>query len=179
MKKKYSQFDQYEDLHRLINSSDHVDIKVVEGSVTLREFISGCFSYHPKWMILLFKIRELLVKVLNLKQHDFGDSLPSLSPHNVSFKPGDKGGFFVVRGGKEDTYWIAEAPDDNHLKAYIAIVSEGLDNTLKKFYLITIVKYIHWTGPIYFNFIRPFHHLVVTKMAKAGVQYTGVTRKEK
>ncbi|NQY75258.1 MAG: DUF2867 domain-containing protein [Candidatus Margulisbacteria bacterium] len=33
-----------------------------------------------------------------------------------------------------------------------------------------MVSNIHWTGPIYFNLIRPIHHLVVTKMAKAGVR---------
>ena len=132
--------------------------------------LSTSFLAIPKWMIFLFKIREILVRILNLRRHDFGESLPTLSPDEVSFNLGDKGGFFIVRGGKEDHYWISEAPDDNHLKAYIAIVSENLDDNWKKFYLITIVNYLHWTGPVYFNLIRPFHHVVVSKMAKAGVK---------
>jgi hypothetical protein len=32
-----------------------------------------------------------------------------------------------------------------------------------------VVHYKHWTGPVYFNLIRPFHHLVVSRMARAGL----------
>jgi hypothetical protein len=41
------------------------------------------------------------------------------------------------------------------------------------YYPITIVFYKHWTGPVYFNLIRPFHHLVVARMARHGLTYTG------
>ena len=35
---------------------------------------------------------------------------------------------------------------------------------------LTVVHYKHWTGPVYFNVIRPFHHLVVRQMARAGTK---------
>jgi len=41
-------------------------------------------------------------------------------------------------------------------------------NGLIRYYIVTIVHYLHWTGPVYFNLIRPFHHLVVARMARAG-----------
>ncbi|MGE6761631.1 DUF2867 domain-containing protein [Corallococcus interemptor] len=28
--------------------------------------------------------------------------------------------------------------------------------------------YRNWAGPVYFNVIRPFHHLVVARMARHG-----------
>jgi hypothetical protein len=31
------------------------------------------------------------------------------------------------------------------------------------------VHYKHWAKPVCFNLIRPFHHLVVSRMAKPGV----------
>ena len=42
-----------------------------------------------------------------------------------------------------------------------------------RFYIMTVVHYKHWTGPVYFNMIRPFHHLVVRRMALAGLKGNG------
>ena len=41
--------------------------------------------------------------------------------------------------------------------------------SFNRYYVVTAVNYKHWTGPVYFNLIRPFHHLVVSRMAKHGV----------
>jgi hypothetical protein len=71
---------------------------------------------------------------------------------------------------QEDVYWFAETPPDRHLKAYFGVVVEPLANDLKRYYIVTIVHYLHWTGPVYFNLIRPFHHLVVARMAQAGAK---------
>jgi hypothetical protein len=49
-------------------------------------------------------------------------------------------------------------------------VAEPVANGLIRYYIVTIVHYLHWTGPVYFNLIRPFHHLVVARMARAGSQ---------
>jgi len=35
--------------------------------------------------------------------------------------------------------------------------------------IATVVHYRHWTGPIYFNLIRPFHHLIVWFMLRRGL----------
>ncbi len=43
--------------------------------------------------------------------------------------------------------------------------------SINRFYVITTVFYKHWTGPVYFNYIRPFHHLVVSQMAKYGLKH--------
>jgi hypothetical protein len=71
-----------------------------------------------------------------------------------------------VRAGEEGRYWIAETPDDKHLKAYFVVVQEPLGNAVNRFSVITTIYYKHWTGPVYFNLIRPFHHLVVARMAR-------------
>jgi hypothetical protein len=42
----------------------------------------------------------------------------------------------------------------------------------KRFHVVTIVHYRRWTGPVYFNVIRPFHHLVVYQMAKSAASYS-------
>ncbi|WP_218919788.1 DUF2867 domain-containing protein [Streptosporangium roseum] len=54
---------------------------------------------------------------------------------------------------------------ESHLTACLAVVAEP-----GRFHVVTVVKYHRWTGPVYFNAIRPFHHLVVLGMARAGVR---------
>jgi uncharacterized protein DUF2867 len=34
--------------------------------------------------------------------------------------------------------------------------------------VVTNVHYHNWAGPVYLQVIRPFHHVVVTRMAQAG-----------
>jgi len=118
---------------------------------------------------MLYHIRELLVKVLGLVKHEAPEQLPCLRPEDVSFTPGEKVTLFTVRSAKENIYWISETPEDKHLSAYFGVITEILGNDLKRFYVITIVHFKHWTGPVYFNLIRPFHHLVVSRMARAGL----------
>jgi len=149
---------------------DHVDVKTIEGIASLRSFISGMLSYYPWWMIMLYRIREIIVHILNLVKHEKPDILPSIKPENLSFTPGESASFFFVRSAKEDTYWIAESPEDKHLKAFIGIVTEKLINDRTRFHVFTSVKYIHWSGLVYFNLIRPFHHFVVWRMMIAGIR---------
>ena len=82
--------------------------------------------------------------------------------------PGDSVTFFVVREAVADVYWVSETPEDKHLAAYFGVVTEKLDQRKSRFHVFTAVRYLHWTGPVYFNLIRPFHHLVVSRMMKHG-----------
>jgi hypothetical protein len=111
----------------------------------------------------------MLVPILGLVKHESPEELPNLKAEEISFTPGENVTFFIVRSAKEGVYWFSETPEDKHLSAYFGVVVEPLKNDLKRFYIVTIVQYKHWTGPVYFNLIRPFHHLVVARMARAGV----------
>ena len=150
--------------------SDFTDVKVYEGSVTLRQFIASMLSYYPPWLILLYRARKTLAGILGLASHPEPDELPDLKPADISFRNGTKVTFFEVRDAKEDTYWITETPRDKHLKAYFGIMAEPAPEAKNRFYVVTTVYYKHWTGPVYFNLIRPFHHLVVSRMAHAGLR---------
>ena len=151
-----------------LKGSDYTDIKVFEYSCSMRAFIAGMLSYNPWWLKLLYRIRGFLVHLIGLERQDSIDLRPIMRPGDVSLMPGDLALFFIVRIAKDEAYWISETPEDRHLSAYFGVVVEPLDETNKRFYVLTIVKYKHWTGPVYFNLIRPFHHLVVSQMARAG-----------
>ena len=153
-----------------LEDSDHIDVKVVEGRVTLREFIASMLSYRPWWLVLLFRIRTIVARILRLDEPDIPEDLPVLRPDDVPMTPGGEAVLFILRAAEDDQFWIAETPEDRHLRAYIAIVVEHLEDDLRRFHIVTIVKYKHWTGPVYFNLIRPFHHIVVYVMARAGVR---------
>ncbi len=51
--------EQFEDIRHLLQRADYTDVKVVEGSVSLREFIASMLSYYPRWVIGLYRIRAV------------------------------------------------------------------------------------------------------------------------
>ena len=127
-------------------------------------------SYYPWWIVFLYRVREILVNILGLVKHEKPEDLPNIMPEDLAFDPGEKASFFIVRTAKENIYWVAETPEDKHLQAYFGVVAEDLSDRLTRFHVFTSVKYNHWTGPVYFNLIRPFHHLVVASMMRNGVR---------
>jgi hypothetical protein len=159
----------FSELGKYIEEADFTDVKVFEGEVSLRKFIASMLSYYPWWIVGLYRIRRLLVSILGLVKHKAPQQLPDLQPDDVSFTPGEHVTFFTVRCAREDCFWVSETPDDKHLRAYFGVVKETTGNSINRFYVITTVFYKHWTGPIYFNLIRPFHHLVVSRMARYGL----------
>jgi len=164
------QIKKYPELDICFQNINHIDIKTIEGSVSLRGFIAGMLSYHPWWIKMLFSIRKILVGLFGLVKHEEPDEILCLDPEKISFVPGDNVSFFITYKAKEDEYWAGMSPDDKHLSAYFGIVTETIDNNKTRFHVFTTVIYKHWTGPLYFNLIRPFHHFVVWRMMKAGVE---------
>ena len=166
----------FSELEKYFKKADFTDVKVFEGETTLREFIASMLSYYPWWIVQLYRIRKLLVSILGLVKHEAPEELPNLQPEDVSFTPGNNVTFFIVRCAKEEIFWISETPDDKHLRAYFGVVKESASNSTNRFYVITTVFYKHWTGPIYFNLIRPFHHLVVSRMAQYGLTHQNIAK---
>ena len=154
---------------QLLKGANYIDIKTIEGQTSLRQFMASMLSYYPGWVVFLYRIRTILVKLLGLVEHPAPQTLPKLGPQDVSFAVGEAVTFFTVRLAEEKHYWVGETPEDKHLSAYFAVVAEPLEDHRNRFHVATIVYYKHWTGPVYFNLIRPFHHLVVGRMMRAGV----------
>jgi hypothetical protein len=150
-----------------VKNADHVDVKIVEGDVTLRQFVAGMFNYQPAWMTFLYRVRGVFVRFLGMKQEGVPQG-QHLRPEDVPMTPNTKLAFFTVKLAREDQYILVEA-NDQHLDAALGVVVEPLENGRNRFKVITIVHYNNWAGPVYFNVIRPFHHVVVGRMARAGI----------
>ena len=159
---------QFKEWQHYFEGADFTDIKTIESRNDLRTFIAAMLSYYPWWIVMLYRIRVVIVQLLGLVKHEAPAELPDLQPEQISFTPGEAVTFFIVRMAEENVYWFSETPPDKHLRAYFGIVAEPLANDLKRYYIVTIVHYRHWTGPVYLNLIKPFHHLVVARMARAG-----------
>jgi len=160
---------QFHEIRELLKEADHVDVKVVEGRVTLRKFIASMLSYYPWWIVMLYRIRAVFVRLLGIREEENFGELPRLEEADISLTPGETAIFFTVYKAEENQFWIAETPEERHLRAYFGIFAEDIRDDLKRFHVITIVHYKDWTGPVYFNTIRPFHHIVVSRMAQAGI----------
>jgi hypothetical protein len=145
---------------------DHVDVKVVESRASLREFLAAMLAYQPGWVTFLYGVRRVLVRFLGLRQPGVPHAL-RLTPAAVPMTPGRKLAFFQVQGAAEDRYWVGAAAD-KHLTGTLAVVAAPPGAGRRRFYVVTVVHYHNWAGPVYFTLIRPFHHLVVGRMAQAG-----------
>lgn len=147
----------------VLAGADHIDVHATRSGAGLRQFIAGMMSYQPHWVSFLYGVRKLFVALLGMRQEGI-PSAPRWSPEDVPMHPGETASFFTVRASEEERYWLVDI-EERHLRAALCVVrSEQL------YSLVTIVHYRHWTGRIYFNVIRPFHHLVVDGMLRAGAR---------
>lgn len=153
-----------EEIKKLFAAADYVSVKTVDSDDDLEQFLVKIFSYRPVLIRLLYRIRAPLVRLLGFRQ----DPLPDMEewiPSEFPMLPCGAVWFFTVQHVKKDRFWIAGCPRDRHLDADLAVVARQLEGRSKRFYLVTVVRYKHWTGPVYFNLIRLFNLLLVNRMA--------------
>jgi hypothetical protein len=159
----------------LFKDADHIDVKAIESSVSLRQFIAGFFSYYPGWIEALYRVRSGLVRMLGMRRTTGVPKRHVFLPEDVPMTAGARFSFFTVQAAAEDRHWVAGA-SEAHLTAHLAIVAEPLDVQRTRFHAVTIVHYHNRIGPLYFNVIRPFHHLVVAAMIRAGATHYAARR---
>ncbi|NJB67012.1 hypothetical protein GGQ74_000652 [Desulfobaculum xiamenense] len=157
------------EIDHLFKQADHVDVKVVEGEVELAEFIAGMMSYSPGWLRSLYAVRGVFARALGMGHSGFDGTV--FRAEDLTLLPGDKLMFFTTVAAQSGLFWIGEVTD-KPLTAYLAVAMEPLGNGRNRFHVATFIRYRNWTGPIYFNLIRPFHHVVVRQMAMAGAVAT-------
>jgi len=166
--RSYSPVLSLPEIQPLLANANYIDVKRVTGNVDLRTFIAGFLNYQPPWLMSLYAVRAVFVRFLGMRQKNmsFGGLLTS---ETVPMQVGKRAAFFTVRMAEEGHYWFADN-SDKHLKATLGVVVEPLANQQKRFHVVTIVHYHNWAGPVYFQVIKPFHHLVVTRMMQAGIK---------
>ncbi|MFC4052299.1 DUF6463 family protein [Actinomadura syzygii] len=166
--------DRVPELRELLADADHVDVREAESEVSLREFVAGAMGRNPTWMRGLFRARGVLARILRLREPDIPIRAVQ-RPEELSFAPGGRVSFFTVKEAAENRFVVLEAKD-NHLSGWLVVATEPAADGRARFELATVVKYHRWTGPVYFGIIRPFHHLIVAGMARAGARGSSVAK---
>jgi hypothetical protein len=134
------------------------------------------FSSGPKWMEVLFKLRNRLVKLFGLKTSGTARDKDELLK-KFKCKPGEQLGLFKVFEKNEREVVIGE--DDKHLNFRVSLLlSEGIE--LKRILTITTtVKFNNRFGKIYFAVIKPFHKAVVKSMVNGIIVQLSSATEEK
>ena len=153
------------EIDALLEDADHIGLKVIESEDCLESVLSKMFSYRPALVRLLYRIRSPLVRLLGFRQ----DTMPEMKewlPDEFPMLPCGNVWFFTVQKVEKERFWIACCPRDRHLDADLAVVAKPICGKRNRFYIATIVRYKHWTGPVYFNVIRLFSMFLVNRMAR-------------
>jgi hypothetical protein len=153
----------------LLESADHVDVKSATGPVSLRAFVAAVFSYQPGWVTFLLGVRWAFVRLLRLDQDGIPHS-PRATADDVPLTPGETFDFLTVKLAEDDHYWVGEFVDKHLTGTVVALAEPASPGGERRYLLMTIVHYNNWAGPIYFNVIRPFHHLVVQRAVHVAVK---------
>ena len=156
-------------LSAIASRCDHIDIKTYRGKGRMDAFITGFLSFYPGWIKALYGIRWGFVRLLGMKQHGLPDMGQKKRPEDLPMTPGQKATFFTVEAAEAERYWLVSTAE-KHLVAYLCVIAEPDSGGQRVFHVITLVEYRNWAGPVYFNVIRPFHHLVVDRMSRVGLQ---------
>ncbi|NRQ32543.1 DUF2867 domain-containing protein [Nonomuraea sp. NN258] len=151
-------------LRTLVDGADLVDVRTIDGQATLRAFAAGALGWAPWWLRGLYLARGVFARLLRTAHPDVRPGSDGMTAADIPFEPGRRIGFFRVVDAVEERYLLLSA-SDSHLAAHLALVAEPEN----RFRLVTVVKYLHWTGRLYFAVIRPFHAVVVRGMARAGI----------
>ena len=151
--------------------ADVIDVKEGLGGTGLRETLAALFSYSPAWIRLLFRVRDIAVRPFGLRRLGFQNT--PMRPEEVPFTPGERvTGLFSVLAAEEsgqEPYWISIARD-KHLDVAIALLVSPRDNGLRLFSLCTVVWYKSCLGPVYYNVIRCFHHILAAAMLRQALR---------
>ncbi|WP_207263672.1 DUF2867 domain-containing protein [Desulfovibrio sp. Huiquan2017] len=142
-----------------LDGADHVDVHTMDGCGTVLELAAGILSYRPAWMEALWRMRVGLLRVLGQGRRAVPDRA-RLTAKTLPCTPGARVGIFTVVRTDRETHWITTGRE-SHLEAAMAVCAEPLPGGRNRFHVVTIVHYHNRAGAVYFNLIRPFHHLVV------------------
>ncbi|MEZ5359755.1 MAG: DUF2867 domain-containing protein [Candidatus Zixiibacteriota bacterium] len=158
-----------EALRQFLSKYNHADCVTVEGQGSLEEFIDRSFAM-PRWVMWLFHIRKILAVILRLRHDEFFQDGYNQAPQEIPKQINRTIGPFIVRAYEPDSYYVLESGEDRHLEANLIYAKESKCEGNSRFHILTIVRYKHWTGRLYFAIVLPFHYLIIHQMSRQGLR---------
>lgn len=111
------------------------------------EYFRQLFQNLPRWVNLLLKLRDALVKPFGLSGGDFEGKVAAL---------------VKATNDTEIVFGMA----DKHLDFYASVWCSPLLSGRQTVGVATIVKYNNRLGRVYFALIKPFHRFIIRRMLR-------------
>jgi hypothetical protein len=146
----------------LVKDADSNGLTSIESADRPESFQTKMFAYRPAFIRLLYRLRAHLVRLLGFRQV----VLPAMEeriPDDFPMQPSGIVWFFTVQRVENDCFWNSGYPRDRHLDADLSVVAQPMDKRCRRFNVFTVVRYKHWTGPVYFN------RFLINRMVHAAV----------
>jgi hypothetical protein len=149
--------------------ADYVDVfgteTIDDERLTPDNLLIAFWTDFPKWVQMLFKLRDWLVKPFGLKtnadEKDFRHKFEEVIRNGGRFQLMN----VLVKSANEIVVQLA----DTHLTAEMSVHNEKSNGNRLKIYFITIVHFHNVLGKVYFFFVRPFHKIIVKTMMKRSI----------
>jgi hypothetical protein len=122
---------------------------------TVDEITTQIFKV-PRWVIVLMKVRNGIVKIFGLKT-----GISETVNEAACYPVGSKAGYFTVTARNANEIVMGE--DDRHLCFRASVL---VDREQSFIYLTTIVRFHNVWGRIYFLPVKPFHRLIIKSLLK-------------
>lgn len=134
--------------------------------ITVDDLVFAFFHSAPKWVEVLFNLRNKIVRLIGLKVPDLSNKEEQIK--NFKVEQGAVIGLFKVFDRTQNEVLMGE--DDRHLNFRISFLLEKKPENTYSFILSTTVLIHNFLGKIYFFPVKPFHKLVVHAMMKKIIQ---------
>ncbi len=142
--------------------ADYRDWKSVYGRVPLDFFVANVLKYWPVWFQSFRVPQVIIASVFSMRLGPRGRSVA------VPMTQGDHVAPFKVVSAQSDSHWIGKAEDKN-LVAHVVILASKQDMRTR-FDVGTFITFRRLFGRLYFQMVRPFHHLVLSTAMAAAVR---------
>ena len=104
--------------------------------------LSGLFFSAPKWITILMKFRNIVVRSLGLKKERNLSDLVYIESENIA----------------------TVCKNDKHLDLEIVFMTESMERDNQRISVSTKVRFHNNLGKCYFAIIKPFHILICTTL---------------
>ena len=143
-------------------SDVYVFMADTEKEIIPDEIMVSFWTDFPGWINALFKLRNMLVRLVGLKGAE-NDNVKTLE-HCI--RTGEAYDFVSVpaKSNNETVLLLS----DKHLDAYLSVHVESAEEH-KTISAITLVNFNNRLGRVYFFVIKPFHGAIVKNMLKRAV----------
>lgn len=119
-----------------------------EPYISVNELFNLMFSQYPKWVMMLYRIRNWIVKPFGVKiNRSFADIIIEQNDNEIII-----------------------GSENKHLTFHVSVFCSDVEDKTQEVSITTLVKYENFFGRIYFAAIWLFHRIIVSNQFKRAIR---------